>query len=242
MIGILAFVTLWQAAQPAAGTPFISEDIACAPISLSAPPAPTMRVVGGAEAGRFLFGPGEALVVNAGSTHGVRTGQQYYVRRRVNDRFTPVTPDFQPISIHTAGWVTIIDAKETMAVARVTYACDGIDEGDYLEPFVAPAMPVASNNAAPDFAHPGRIVMADERRQMGYPGLVMLLNRGSDHGIRAGQGITLFRETLNGEGPAFTVGTATVVRVTPQLSMVRIDYARDAVHVGDLAAIHRITQ
>jgi len=103
-------------------------------------------------------------------------------------------------------------------------------------------LPVASNNAAPDFAHPGRIVMADERRQMGYPGLVMLLNRGSDHGIRAGQGITLFRETLNGEGPAFTVGTATVVGVTPQLSMVRIDYARDAVHVGDLAAIHRITQ
>ena len=110
MIGILAFVTLWQAAQPAAGTPFISEDIACAPISLSAPPAPSMRVVGGAEAGRFLFGPGEALVVNAGSTHGVRTGQQYYVRRRVNDRFTPVTPDFQPISIHTAGWVTIVGA------------------------------------------------------------------------------------------------------------------------------------
>ena len=89
MIGILAFVTLWQVAPPPAGTPFISEDIACAPISLPAPPVPSMRVVGGAEAGRFLFGPGEAVVVNAGTTHGLRTGQQYYVRRYISDRFTP---------------------------------------------------------------------------------------------------------------------------------------------------------
>lgn len=242
MIGILAFVSLWQVAQPPAATPFISEDIACAPISLPAAPIPSMRIVGGAEAGRFLFGPGEAVVINAGTAQGLRTGQQYYVRRYITDRFTPASLEFQPHSIHTAGWVTIVDAKDSMAVARVTHACDGVNEGDYLEPFAAPSVPVASNNASPDFAHPGRIVMADERRQMGYPGLVMLLNRGSDHGVRSGQGITLFRETLKGEGPAFTVGTGTIVGVTPQLSMVRIDYARDAVYVGDLAAIHRITQ
>jgi hypothetical protein len=242
MIGILALFMLGQVAQPPAAAPFISEEIACAPISLAAPPVPTMRVVGGAEAGRFLFGPGEAVVVNAGRSQGVQTGQQYFVRRYIADRFTPSSLDFQPRSVHTAGWITIVDAKDTMAVARVTHACDGVDEGDYLEPFVQPSVPVASNNAAPDFGHPGRVVMADERRQMGYPGLVMLLNRGSDHGVRAGQGITFFRETLKGEGPAFTVGTGTIVGVTPQLSMVRVDYARDAVYVGDLAAIHRITQ
>jgi hypothetical protein len=221
----------------------IREQIACAPTNLPAPPIGGLRVLGGYTHGRIMFGPGEPLIINAGTAQGIKPGQQYFVRRHVRDAFTPATADFIPISVHTAGWVTIVDAKDNLAVATVTHACDGVIEGDYLEPYVDPIVPQASAvGGAPDFEHPGQIVMADERRQTGYPGLLMLVNRGSDHGVRAGQAITIYRETYNGYGPIVDVGRATVVSVRPQTALVRIDSTRDAVYIGDLAAIHRITQ
>ena len=243
MIAAFALVVILQSPQVIlpAGQVF-SQQLACAPMSLPAPPVPAIQVVTGYVDGRIMFGPGEPLVVNAGTLHGLQVGQQYFVRRHVRDRFTPATADFVPTSIHTAGWVTIVDARESMAVATVTHACDGIVEGDYLEPFAPPVLPTAALAGAPDFEHPGRIVMAGERRQMGYPGLVMVLNRGSDHGVRAGQGLTIYRSTRNGQGPSVTVGTATVLSAGAQTSLVRIETSRDAIYIGDFAAIHRITQ
>ena len=221
----------------------IREQLACAPISLPAPPVAALRVLGGYQRGRIMFGPGEPLIINAGTAQGIKPGQQYFVRRQVRDVFTPSTADFIPVSVHTAGWLTVIDARENVAVATVTHSCDGVLEGDYLEPYVDPVVPQpAAVQGAPDYEHPARIVMADERRQTGYPGLLMLVNRGSDHGVRAGQTITIFRETLNGQGPIIDVGRATVMSVRPQTALVRIDSTREAVYVGDLAAIHRITQ
>ena len=85
-------------------------------------------------------------------------------------------------------------------------------------------------------------MLADERRQTGYPGLVMLMNRGSEDGVRAGQALTIYRETLNGQGPIINLARATVLSVSPQSSLVRIDSSREAVYLGDLVAIHRITQ
>jgi len=239
----LALAIVAQAAQFVPGGNGIGEAIACAPMSLAAPPANAMRVVGGQVPGRIMFGPGESLVINAGTANGIKPGQVYFVRRYITDRFTPVTPDFTPHSIHTAGWITIVDARDAMAVATVTHACDGVLEGDYLEPFAEPVLPVPAADARPDFENPARIVMADERRQAGYPGLAMLLNRGSDHGVRPGQALTIFRAAAGGTGgPVLTLGTATVLRVFGQTSVVRIDTSSDVIWVGDLAAIHRITQ
>jgi hypothetical protein len=244
---LVAALTTWSAlamlaqAPPIALGQNIKEQIACAPMSLPAAPIAAIQVTGGYVHGRIMFGPGEPLIINAGTAHGVQKGQQYFIRRYVRDRFTPASVDFQPHSIHTAGWVTIVDAHDTMAVATVTHACDGIIVGDYLEPYAEPVVPTAALPGAPDFAHPGRIVMADERRQTGYEGLMMLVNRGTDHDVRAGQGLTIYRETLGGSGPLWTVGTATVVGVRPQLALVRIDATRDAVRIGDFIAIHRIT-
>lgn len=216
-------------------------EIACAPMGLPAPALAGLRVLGGSVHGRILFGPGDALIVNAGTIQGVQPGQQYFVRRPVNDASKKQPKVGALYGVHTAGWITIVDAKDTMSVAAVTHACDGMLEGDYLEPFVAPVMPSPALSGTPDFAHPGRIVMADERRQTGYPGLVMLMNRGTDDGVRAGQALSVYRETLNGQGPIIDVARATVLSVSPRSSLVRIDSSREAVYLGDLVAIHRIT-
>jgi hypothetical protein len=242
VIEILTLVMLSQAGQLVGGGQEIREQIACAPMSLPAPPVAGIRVIGGYVHGRIMFGPGEPLVINAGSAQGIRKGQEYFVRRYVRDRFTPSSVEFVPNSIHTTGKVTIIDVNENRAIATVSHACDGIIEGDYLEPFVDPVVPTVAADAMPDFAHPARIVMADERRQSGYPGLMMLMNRGSDNGVRPGQAITIYREAPNNAGPTLMVGEAIVLSVTPTVAVVRIESSNDAVYIGDLAAIHRITQ
>jgi hypothetical protein len=164
----------------------------------------------------------------------------YYVRRHVKDMFTPASLDFVPNSVHTAGWVTVVDVRDDMAVAQVTHACDGILVDDYLEPYTQPVIPTPALGGDPDYEHPARVVMGDQTMQTGAAGTVMVINRGSDHGVRAGQALTLFRPTLNGAGPIVDVGRGTVLAVRPQTSLMRIDTSRDAVYVGDLAAIHRI--
>jgi hypothetical protein len=239
-------MTLWLVLmlvgqQPAfAAGPDLREQIACAPMSLTAPPLGGMRISGGYAHGRIMFGPGEAVIVSGGAKQGVQKGQMYYVRRHVRDNFTPASLDFTPVSIHTAGWVTIVDTNDYLSVATVTHACDGILDGDYLEPYTDPVVAPPALGGEPDFAHPARLVMADERMQTGAAGTLMLINRGSDHGVRAGQTLTIFRNTMNGAGPVLDVGRATILSVRPQTSLVRIDWTHDAVYIGDLAAIHRI--
>jgi hypothetical protein len=158
----------------------------------------------------------------------------------VRDQFTPASADFVPISIHTAGWVTIVDVKDFVSVATVTHACDGVLYGDFLEPFTSPVVPEPALGGEPDFANPARIVMADERRQTGSEGTLMLINRGSDQGVRAGQSLTIYRPSMGGVGPVLTIGNATILSVRPQTALLRIDSSRDAVFIGDMAALHRI--
>lgn len=91
---------------------------------------------------------------------------------------------------------------------------------------------------AADFSNPGRLVLADERRQTGSVGSLMVLDRGSDHGLRPGQRVTIFRPWPSG-GPVLRIGEATAMIVGPETSTVRIEQSSDAIYVGDLAAIHR---
>jgi len=236
----LALMMLAQQPGAIAGGQDIRQQISCAPMSLTAPPMAGMRVVGSYVRGRMMFGPGEPIIINAGSRQGLQKGQMYFVRRHVRDMFTPVSLDFIPVSIHTAGWVTIVDTKDDMSIAEVTHACDGVLDGDYLEPYTDPVIPPPALGGEPDYEHPARIVMADETMQTAAPGMMMLINRGTDHGLRAGQTLTIYRETMNGLGPVLNVGSGTILSAQPETSLFRIDASHDAVYVGDKAAIHRI--
>jgi hypothetical protein len=217
----------------------------CSPQLLPTPPPIGMRVIGNDERNRTLFGTGDAVIVDAGTTQGVKAGQMYFVRRTVRDQFiggATSESNTRPTSIHTAGWITIVDVKENLSVAQVTHACDGIIDGDYLEPFVDPADPPAALQGAPDYEHSGRIIMGDERRQTGSAGTLMILDRGTDADVQPGQTVTIFRDTMGGIGPVFNVGRGTVVSVRPQSAVLRIDSTRDAVFIGDRGAVNRITK
>jgi hypothetical protein len=218
----------------------VAGELACAARAAAAAPDMSIRVAAGREKGKSLFGPGETLVIRAGTAQGMKIGQEYYVRRLIADRFVhPAGDNVKTSSVHTAGWVRIVDATADSAIAEIIRACDAIEEGDYLEPFVKPEVPTDTKEGEPDFANPGHVMLGDDRRQMAAQGDLMVLDRGSDHGLHAGQRMTIFRTTGGGTGPVARIAEATALVVHPGTSVIRIDKTSDAVTVGDLVAIHR---
>jgi hypothetical protein len=228
-----------MAAPAAAQGPVVRDlarELACSPEAVVLPPAPTLHVIGGEQQGRQLFGTGDAVIVSGGSAQGIRVGQEYAVRRVVKDTFALPLSGFVPISIKTAGHVRIIDVEKDVAIGTIADACDGVLMGDYLEPFTRPADPAPIAAGQPDYANAGVIILGDERRQIGAAGALMVLDRGSAHGVRAGQRLTIFRDTMTG-GPVLRVGEATAVIVRTDTSVLRIEKSRDAVFVGDRVAL-----
>ena len=215
-------------------------DLVCAPQAALAPPSQALRVAGGVEPKKALFAAGERILIDAGAEQGLQVGQHFFVRRVIEDRFTVRTTETAPLSIHTAGWVTIVEVRQSAAAAVVAESCDGIMDGDYLEPFERPAVVAASPAGTPDFDRPARVVLGDDRRQLGAGGgSLMVIDRGSDHGLTPGQRLTLFRRTLDGAGPHVPLGEAYVASTRPDTSLIRIETSREDIQVGDLIAIHR---
>lgn len=214
-------------------------DLVCGPRAALTQPAQTLRVLSGTERTKALFAPGDMIIINRGTSNGVRAGQMFYVRRVIEDRFVVKTTEAAPVSIHTAGWITVVEAQADVSVARVTEACDGVEVGDFLEPFVLP--PAAGSVAAgePDYARPAHVIMADDRRQLGGEGSLMIIDRGSDHGLRPGQRLTVYRHAVDHGGPIVKLGDAVVASTQAESSVMRIERSREAVQVGDLVAIHR---
>jgi len=239
VVAAAAAVQAVQGQRPAE-TRAVPIELLCGPTATLSPPSQQVRIVSGQERARTLFAAGDAVVINAGTAAGVRAGQHFFVRRVVNDRFTARTAEKSPVSIHTAGWLTIVEAKEDSSIGRIAEACDGISTGDFLEPLAVTPAADARAVGKPDFAHPGHVILADDRRQMGAGGgSLMVIDRGTDHGVRAGQRLTLFRQAEDGSGTVVTIGEAFIASTEPETSLIRIEKSREAIQVGDLVAIHR---
>ena len=193
----------------------------------------------GTEPRKALFATGETIIISAGTSQGIRAGQHFYVRRMVSDLLAVPAGDTRPFSIHTAGWVTITDAQADSSVAIVSEACDGISIDDFLEPFVLPAAAVEITTGEPDYARPAHVILADERRQLGTTGSLMVIDRGSDHGLRPGQRLTLFRFSVDGRGTMMKIGDAVVASTQHETSVMRIGATTGEVQLGDLVAIYR---
>jgi hypothetical protein len=238
-LAVASTVSSLSAQQPATSRlSGLTRDLACAPSSPMVKPTPALVVVGGREPRKTLFGTGDALVIRGGASQGIKAGDEFFIRRIVDDRYNEHEPGVYPVSISTAGTAQIVEAQNDFSVAVITYGCDGVTDGDYLERYEPPVAPASLAGTTPDYASPARLILGAERRQIGGAGEFMVLDRGSDHGLQPGQQLTIFRRTVP-DGPIATVGAATVYAVLPGSSVVRIDRSMDAVYVGDLVAIHR---
>jgi hypothetical protein len=232
-------------AQPADAPMSVMEQaVACAPppkLSAGAPPA-ALQIIGAQDTvARALYEARDLLVVNGGTASGVDLGQQYFVRRRVG--FGLGARSAREATVRTAAWIRIVAANATTSIATVTHLCDGIVEGDYLEPFVAPVVPAGADRAdtagALDFTSPGHVLYGDEERNTAGSGEFVLIDRGADFGVAPGAHFAVYRDVGRAGMPLAAIGEATVVAIGPALSLVRINQSRDAIRSGDFVVPRR---
>ena len=250
------------APAPSADTEFVAppawafNDVACAPAlgpqKRDRKKDSTLRVVGVQDpAIRELLGPGDTLVISAGSNAGLEPGQRFFVRRLIPAVTT--TGRAPRATIHTSGWVQILGVDTTVATATVMHACDGILFDDYLEPFVAPmiaARPLPGST--PQYENMGHIMTGIEGIHTAAPGNVMTIDRGSNSGVVLGQRYIVFRDKRDqhkdttgrstafaaaaGNPPLVEVGEVLVVAVRPDDATVQVVASRDAIAHGDMIA------
>ena len=144
--------------------------------------------------------PAIAVIVRGGTSQGLRVGQDYFVRRVTDDRFTEPASDRVPTSAFTprAGSGSSRRRPKRRSRRSPTRATASRRETTSSPSSFRRSRPRPQARACPDFAHPGRLILGDDRRQMGATGDFMVFDRGSDHGLRNGQRLTIFRRTAGG--------------------------------------------
>ena len=214
--------------------------LACAPaLTFEAPPTP-LRVTGSQNA--FIhraLAPGDLITINAGTDNGIAVGQQYYTRRAVPREKRAIGRD-NPAVVQTSGWIRIYAVDDTMSLATIEFACDAVDLGDYLEPYVVPVVPSASAEKLPaQRGNYGRVMVGNDNRRSFGKGDYFVVDRGSDHGVDKGTSFVIYRDLLTPGNFLFELGEAIAVDVRPESSTLHIMSSRDGIMVGDYVAMRK---
>ena len=137
-------------------------------------------VVGGREQRKTLFGTGDALVIRGGARRASRPATNSSSAASSTTGTPSTQPGVYPISISTAGAVAdrrgagrLLDCRRHLRLRR--HHRRGLSRA-------LPARrscPTAQVGTTPDFAHPGRLILGAERRQIGGAGRL--------HGARSRQ-------------------------------------------------------
>jgi hypothetical protein len=214
--------------------------LACAPSLTFVDPAMPLRITGSQDSFvRYSFAPGDLVTINAGTDNGIEVGQEYYTRRTQRAERRPIDRD-NPTTIRTTGWIRIYAVDTQMSLATVTHACDSIDLGDFLEPFVLPQVPVPDQTfARAQRSNYGRILIGADRRRSFARGDYFIVDRGSDHGVTVGARFVVYRDKRLAENFLYDLGEAVAVDVHPENSTLQALVARDAFRDGDYVAIRK---
>jgi hypothetical protein len=188
---------------------------------------------------RELFGGDDVLLLDAGADAGIERGQNLVVRRlsRIGDLSLPLKQ--ATFSEGAAGLIQVVEVSAASSTAVVVYACGEFYVGDPVEPFDAMPMWTAREAGTPQYDDPGEVLFGDQKRLLGGPNELMVINRGAEHGVERGQRLTIFRRPRGDRWPVSTIADAIVVSVREGTATIRIGRVSDAVMVGDLVALHR---
>ena len=185
-------------------------------------------------AGADLYVRDDELVIDGGTAEHLTVGQNLVARRTFR---VPGDPQ-GATGEHTAGVVQIVSASEHSSAGVVIYACDELMQGDWLASFAPEPIRAAEPAGTPAYDDAAKILYGDAGQIVGAPGRLMVIDRGRNHGIQAGQRLTLFRRNA-GSRPRTIVGDAVVVAVRFESATIRIVRATDVIEFGDWAAPQR---
>ena len=186
------------------------------------------------QSGRALYFKRDELWIDGGTRDGISVGQNLIVRRhyRVNGTEGAVKGE------HSAGLVQVVSTDEHTSVAVVVYACDELMKGDFLAAFRPEHLRVPDEAGEPAYYDAARILFADLGQLMGVSQRLMVIDRGSNYGLKPGQRLTLFRREARTDRP-YVLGDAVIVATRSESATIRIERATEAISLGDWAAAQR---
>jgi hypothetical protein len=248
-MGLLAATTPARAQRgPARTSTNLSPELlslACAPSAALEPPQTGLRITGGQDSFvRRIYGPGDLVTINAGTTNGIEVGQEYFVRRLQIDRRAPVSAD-NPLTVRTTGWIKVyaVDEQDQLSLGTVTHACDTIEVDDYLEPFKLPVVPtVSKDRPKPERDNYGKVLVGSDRRTSFGKGDYFVINRGTDFGIEVGSQFVLYRDKKMDGNFLFAIGEGIATEVKENVATVMVTQSLSAIESGDYVALRRETE
>jgi hypothetical protein len=213
----------------------------CTDLPMTAVPAHKVSIRAGHNPdGRLGLVAGDVAVLSAGAPEGLSTGQRYLVRRvRISERAQQSHELDAYNAVRTAGWITITAVDQQSALAKIDFACDSIEPGDFLETFAESALPERSADMAePKFTDRARVLFGTDRRANLGDGDLFSIDRGRDQGVGAGDRFAIYRDRHDGT-PLVHVADAVVLEPSDKTSKAVLVMVRDAVYTGDLAFARR---
>ena len=214
--------------------------LACAPdLTYDLPTAP-LRVTGSQDSAvRGSFTQGDLVVINAGTDDGIDVGQEFFTRRAVPIMRGNVSRD-NPATIRTSGWIRVYAVDDELSLATVTFGCGAIELNDYLEPFVLPDIPeVSIARPVAQRDNYGLVIGGSDNRTIFGRGDYFVVDRGSNHGIRAGAQFVVYRDKREADTFLVELGEAVAVEVGPAVSTLQVTVSRDAFVSGDYVALRK---
>jgi hypothetical protein len=179
-----------------------------------------------------LFAAGDELLIDGGSQSGLEIGQNFIVRRRYQTTLTTKKSVIVE-GEHSSGLLQIVSVEPQSSTAVIVYSCDEMVAGDYLAPFTPDPVRATDPVGLPAFDNAARILFADAGQMVGAPRRMMVIDRGTAHGLQPGQRLTLFRRSrFSGAKPAI-VGEAVIVAARKLSATVRVEQATDVIFFGD---------
>lgn len=214
--------------------------LACAPMLAYEVPTVSLRISGSQESvARTIHAPGDLVTINAGTRSGVTVGQEYYTRRALASRDGRVGPA-NPATIRTSGWIRVWAVDEEMSLATISHACETVDVDDYLEPFAAPTVPIASTaTSAPERGNYGLVLSGQDRRSQFGRGDYLLIDRGSNQGVTPGARFVVYHDKKISGNFLFQIGEAVAVDVKTDTSTLQVLSAIDAISAGDYVGMRK---
>jgi hypothetical protein len=209
--------------------------VMCTDLPVAARPVPRLVVAGPhVTDGRTAMTAG-LIVINRSPEDGLAIGQRYLAQRMRGDKqlFSKKNEGYGDLRF--AGIVTVRAIDENNALASVDFACDSVETGDMLEPFVEVPLPnAAAAPIKPDFTDRAKLLFGVDNRVMFGHGDVFSIERGTAQGVTPGARYAIYRDFHNNL-PLVYVADVVVMSVHEQTSKVVVTQAVDSIEPGDIA-------
>lgn len=199
---------------------------------------------------RFL-GEGETVYMNGGSEQGVRTGDRFLILKTVARKLQHPTAPKQRLGdvIQQVGVLRVVTAQNKGSVAVLERCLDTVEVGDHLVRFTEPAnLPIQLRTDTGDpvrvAADSAVVVFARDARRHTAAGDMVIVDRGSNHGLKVGTVLLAVRvrtfpvgsdgdKKRGMETTTHYLGQALVVHANAQTATCRILRSNEEVRLGD---------